>query len=281
MNTFFNPRFLPNGFPLARRRNTHPLPEGWPGVSLQQWEQLQRLANLPLPETSICQAAVLARSTPRQARYFSPAAYRKLSFLHTPPEPVPPTGKLITLRGEEFTAVRDLGELPLAQYIRLERDLLRQPQLRKGLQQAQAGSIAWALALVWVPVSQPFNERLLQPRRQALLHTPVPLALGAVRQLLQEVNRLQALYPELFAREDAPPENTPADDSAAATYTRRWGWNALLAELQGGPLSPAQRKEWLQSPAHLVLQELARLRHLQQVQAAAHQTATAAAHPAQ
>ncbi|MEM7677759.1 MAG: hypothetical protein AAF449_17315, partial [Myxococcota bacterium] len=78
----------------------------------------------------------------------------------------------------------------------------------------------------------------------------VPHALGLFAGLLEGLATVQAQYPMLFS--------TDATGGPLADYYARWGWQALLAEINGGQLPPAARQAWLDAPTHLAFQELAR-----------------------
>jgi hypothetical protein len=174
--------------------------------------------------------------------------------------PAPEPASAFTLQGQRYEAGPQLGEEPLAKWLYLEREFLQAPTALSTLPEAAPERLPRLLALLATPPGADYDARQFPGREQTMQELPVPSALAVHRWLLAELAQLQEQYSTLFGE-------TGGGSDAWQDYCYRWGWHAALAELNGGPLTPARRQELLGAPIHLVFQELARLTELNQLRA--------------
>jgi hypothetical protein len=244
------------------------LPTGWEGLTLGQYNALRtRLPECTTADRLRWQVVICSGSSWQQLRPIPDAHLRRwasqaLGFLQQPI--VPAQEWKATLPGGTYHLPTELGTLPLAAWVVLERHWLLQPERLQALQQGQWQAVADLLATVVVPHPSGWNDTQLPTVAQHLQQLPVPVAAYGLAHVLAQVARLQHTYPELFPQpEPHEPTEEPTEEPAEAPatlnpYWQRWGWNALLAELAQHRLTPSTRQEWLAAPIHVVFQELAR-----------------------
>lgn len=228
-------------------------PRSWQAVRLGQFLRLQALTEHVSPaEEEAWQIAILCNLSYKNVVRLAPqqAAARKAALRellqHAPQSPPLHT---IQWGNARYGFTDDLGDQPLGWWIALEQALFRPPGRLAALQQGQLHNLPDVLAVCLVP-EDGFNQNRLALQRRMALDLPLPMALGLLNGLLARIVRLQAQYPMLFEGD--------AGDGPLVEYYTRWGWQALLAEINGGQLPPAARQAWLQAPTHLAFQELAR-----------------------
>jgi len=226
-------------------------PRTWAQISYSAFQRLL-WANAAFPdqpeELLRWQVAILTGRTKQQVDAWPMARIERWhlsrDFLrNTPTVAANPT---LVYGHRRYRLPHDLGDLPLAAWLYLERTL----------PEATNRPIP-ALAVAMAATQASFEANALPGLEQKLEKMPVPTVLGLVQGLTEALGALHAQYPEVFGTPGAA-DTPPQPLGPGQHYLERWGWNALLAELNGGHLPPADREAWLAAPVHVVFQELSR-----------------------
>ena len=186
---------------------------------------------------------------------------RKLSFLKTAvPQEATDVVRVASIR---YDCPTTLGEQPLAQWVTLEQRILKPPNKLQSLAEGELGHLPELLACLLTPVDEAFDSRTIDSHAKHLRWMPISHALGLRNWFFEQLQQIEQQYEALFAEPHAPDTKAAASDQAL--YFRRWGWSAILAELNGGQLLPDTREMLLQTPVDIIFQELARRQHKAQI----------------